>query len=81
MQIDVRRGGYGPMEGTVAVLGMGAGLLAIIEPSFWPIAAGSLALGAGLAAILVWRRRGESHPSISPYSETDSAAPKPIVPR
>ncbi len=47
------------MEGAIAALGIGAGLLGIIEPLFRPIAAGSIVLGAGLAAILVWRRRGE----------------------
>ncbi len=46
------------MEGAVVALGIGAGLLGIIEPLFRPIAAGSIVLGAGVAAILVWRRRG-----------------------
>jgi hypothetical protein len=80
LQINVRRGGFGPMEGAVVALGIGAGLLGIIEPMFRPIAAGSIVLGAGVAAILVWRRRGESHPTISRHANTDSDTHKPIEP-
>ena len=69
------------MEGTVAALGIGAGLLGIIEPMFRPIAAGSIVLGAGFAAILVWRRRRESHPTISRHADTDSDTYKPIEPK
>jgi len=69
------------MEGAVVALGIGAGLLGIIEPMFRPIAAGSIVLGAGVAAILVWRRRGESHPSISRHANADSDIHKPIEPR
>ena len=77
VQINVRRGGFGPMEGTVVVLGIGAGLLGVLEPAFRPIAAGSIVLGAAVAGILVWRRRRESHPSISSQarSATDPRAP------
>ena len=69
------------MEGAIVVLGIGAGLLGIIEPMFRPVAAGSIVLGAGVAAILVWRRRGESHPSISRHANTDSDTHKPIEPK
>jgi hypothetical protein len=69
------------MEGAIAALGIGAGLLGIIEPLFRPIAAGSFVLGAGLAAILVWRRRGESHPTISRHAETGRDTSKPIEPK
>jgi hypothetical protein len=69
------------MEGAVAALGIGAGLLGIIEPMFRPIAAGSIVLGAGVAAILVWRRRGESSPTISRHANTDSDTHKPIEPK
>jgi hypothetical protein len=69
------------MEGAVVAHGIGAGLLGIIEPAFRPIAAGSIVLGAGVAAILVWRRRGESHPTISRHADTDSDDHKPIEPR
>ena len=37
------------MEGTVVLLGIGAGLLGVIEPAFRPIAAGSIAFGAIVA--------------------------------
>jgi len=69
------------MEGAVVALGIGAGLLGIIEPMFRPIAAGSIVLGAGFAAILVWRRRGESNPTISRHANTDSDTHKPIEPK
>jgi hypothetical protein len=69
------------MEGAVVALGIGAGLLGIIEPMFRPIAAGSIVLGAGVAAILVWRRRGESNPTISRHANTDSDIHKPIEPK
>jgi hypothetical protein len=69
------------MEGAVVALGIGAGLLGIIEPVFRPIAAGSIVLGAGVAAFLLWRRRGESHPTISPHANTDSDAHTPIEPK
>ena len=69
------------MEGAVVAIGIGAGLLGIIEPMFRPIAAGSIVLGAGVAAILVWRRRGESHPSVSRHANTDSDTHKPIEPK
>ena len=68
------------MEGAVVALGIGAGLLGIIEPMFRPIAAGSIVLGAGFAAILVWRRRRESHPSISRHTRHEEAAHKSIEP-
>jgi hypothetical protein len=80
VQINVRRGGFGPMEGTVAALGIAAGLLGVIEPAFRPIAAGSIVLGAGLACILVWRRRRESHPSISRHTRPEKDAHKSIDP-
>jgi hypothetical protein len=69
------------MEGAVVALGIGAGLLGIFEPMFRPIAAGSIVLGAGVAAILVWRRGGESHPTISRHADTDSDTYKPIEPK
>ena len=69
------------MEGAVVALGIGAGLLGIIEPMFRPIAAGSIVLGAGVAAILVWRRRGDSNPTISGHANTDSDTHKPIEPK
>jgi len=69
------------MEGAVVALGIGAGLLGIIEPMFRPIAAGSIVLGAGVAAILVWRRRGESNPTISRHANTDSDTHEPIEPK
>lgn len=69
------------MEGAVVALGIGAGLLGIIEPAFRPIAAGSIVLGAGFAAILVWRRRGESHPTISRHANTDTDTSKPVEPK
>jgi hypothetical protein len=69
------------MEGAVVALGIAAGLLGIIEPAFRPIAAGSIVLGAGVAAILVWRRRGESHPTISPHADADSDSDRPIDPK
>ena len=69
------------MEGAIVVLGIGAGLLGIIEPLFRPIAAGSVVLGAGVAAILVWRRRSESHPTISQHAEADRDTYKPIEPK
>ena len=81
MQINVRQGGFGPMEGAVVALGIGAGLLGIIEPGFRPIAVGSIVLGAGVAVILVRRRRAESHPTISRHAHTDSDAYKPIEPK
>jgi hypothetical protein len=81
LQINVRRGGFGPMEGAVLALGIGAGLLGIIEPAFRPIAAGSIVLGAVVAALLVWRRRGESHPTISRHAHTETDPPKPIEPQ
>jgi hypothetical protein len=66
----------------LVALGIGAGLLGVIEPLFRPIAAGSIVLGAGVAAILVWRRRGESHPTISRHANTDSDDHyKPIEPK
>ena len=80
MQINVRRGGFGPMEGTVVVLGIVAGLLGVIEPAFRPIAVGSIVLGAGVACILVWRRRRESHPSISRHARIETDAHKSIEP-
>jgi hypothetical protein len=69
------------MEGAIVALGIGAGLLGIIEPLFRPIAAGSIVLGAGLAAILARRRRRESHPTISPHADTDRDTYRPIEPR
>ena len=69
------------MEGAVVALGIAAGLLGIIEPLFRPIAAGSILLGAGVAAILVWRRRGGSHPTISPHADADRDRYRPIEPR
>jgi hypothetical protein len=69
------------MEGAIVVLGIGAGLLGIIEPLFRPIAAGSVVLGAGVAAILVWRRRADSHPTISRHAEADRDTYKPIEPK
>ena len=80
MQINVRCGGFGPMEGAVVALGIGAGLLGVIEPAFRPIAAGSIFLGAGVAAILVWRRRREAHPSIS-HAQSERDAPQSIEPK
>jgi hypothetical protein len=74
LQINVRRGGFGPMGGAFAALGIGAGLMGIIEPVFRPIAAGSVVLGAGVAAILLWRRREESHPTVSRHADTDGDA-------
>ena len=49
------------MEGAVLALGIAGGILGIIEPAFRPIAAESIVLGAVVSAILVWRRRSESH--------------------
>jgi hypothetical protein len=69
------------MEGAIVAFGIGAGLLGILEPAFRPIAAGSIVLGAGVAAILVWRRRGESHPTISPHAGSDSETYKRIEPK
>jgi hypothetical protein len=69
------------MEDAVVVLGIAAGLLGIIEPLFRPIAAGSIVLGAGVGAILVWRRRGESHPTISAHADTDRDRHRPIDPK
>jgi hypothetical protein len=69
------------MEGAVAVLGIAAGLLGVIEPAFRPIAAGSIVLGGIVAGILVWRRRRESHPSISRHPHKDTDAPKSIEPQ
>jgi hypothetical protein len=69
------------MDGAVVALGIGAGLLGIIEPMFRPIAAGSIVLGAGVAAILVWRHRRESHPTISRHADTGSDTYKPIEPK
>ena len=81
MQITVSRGGFGPMEGAVVALGIGAGLLGVIEPAFRPIAAGSIVLGAVVAAILVWRRRHESHPSISRHARGETDAHQNIEPK
>lgn len=81
MQINVRRGGFGPMEGTVVLLGIGAGLLGVIEPVFRPIAAGSIVFGAVVAGILLWRRRRESHPSISRHTGSETDAHKSIEPK
>ena len=80
MQINVRRGGFGPMEGSVVALGIGAGLLGAIEPGFRPIAAGSILLGAVAACLMVWRRRRESHPSISRHAHVETEPHKPIEP-
>ena len=68
MQIQVRRGGFGPMGGGVVVLGIAAGLLSVLVPGFWPIAVVSLVLGIGFAAILGWRRRSDRHPTISGHA-------------
>jgi len=35
----------------------------------------------GFAAILVWRRSRESHPTISRHADTDSDTHKPIEPK
>jgi hypothetical protein len=69
------------MDGAIVALGIGAGLLGIIEPMFRPIAAGSIVLGAGVAAILMCRHRRESHPTISRHADTDSDTYKPIEPK
>lgn len=69
------------MEGTVVALGIGAGLLGVIEPAFRPIAAGSIVLGAGVAGILMWRRRSGSHPTISRHSRTETDAHRPVEPK
>jgi hypothetical protein len=69
------------MEGAIVALGIGAGLLGFIEPMFRPIAAGSIVLGAGVAAILMWRHRRESHPTISRHAATDRDTYKPIEPK
>ena len=69
------------MEGALVALGIGAGLLGIIEPIFRPIAAGSIVLGAGVAAVLAWRRRGEAHPTISRHADTNRDTDKPIKPK
>ena len=81
MQIDVRRGGFGPMEGGLVVLGIGAGLLGILEPAFRPIALVCIVLGAAVAGVLLWRRRRESHPSISRHAHPDADAPPKIEPK
>lgn len=65
MQISVRSGGFGPMGGAVAALGVAAGVLAVMVPVFRPIAAGSIVMGAAVAGILIWRHRRASRPSIS----------------
>jgi len=69
------------MEGAVAALGIGAGLLGIIEPMFRPLAAGSIVVGAGFAVILVWRRLRKTNPTISRHADTDSDTYKPIEPK
>ena len=38
MQIDVRRGGYGPMSGALCALGIAAGLVTLLVPPFRPFA-------------------------------------------
>jgi hypothetical protein len=69
------------MEGTVVALGIGAGLLGVIEPAFRPIAAGAIVLGGIAACIMVWRRRGDSHPSISRHAHDETDANKSIGPK
>jgi hypothetical protein len=81
VQINVRRGGFGPMEGAVVALGIGTGLLGVLEAAFRPFAAGSIVLGAVVAAILVWRRRHESHPSISRHARSETDAHQGIEPK
>ena len=75
MQIHVRRGGFGVMEGGVLALGIIAGLLSLIDPTFRPIGASAIVLGAVVAAILVWRRRSESHPTISRHARLEEDEP------
>ena len=81
MQISVRRGGFGPMEGGIALLGIVAGILGAIEPLFRPIAAGMILVGAVTDVVLVWRRRRETHPSISRHATPDAAAYEKIEPK
>ena len=80
MQINVRRGGFGPMEGAVVALGIGAGLLGFIEPAFRPIGGGAIVLGAIAACVMVWRRRRDSHPSISRHAHVETNGRKTIEP-
>jgi hypothetical protein len=81
VQISVKRGGFGPMEGGIALLGIAAGVLGVIEPLFRPIAAGTILVGAVTAIVLVWRRRRETHPSISRHANPEAAACERIEPK